>query len=797
MAEETRPTFELSPYHRMGDPSRELQNAAWADADDDERFDVRKYWAIVHKHRYVIGLAFLAVVSLVALNVFTAGRLYTAVATIQIEREVPNVAPVRGVEFMERRDDDFYVTQYRIIRSRSIAARVIRELGLAEDPRFSAYGGRGVVLELLPKAWRFIVRLFPVPPARDKAPADVAPQEERGVPIALIDQYLAMLSVQPILNSRLVGIAFASPSPSLSAEISNAHVAAYREFIIDQRASLSTEAKKILESELAKARERLVNAEAAINRFRKERDVVGLEGEATDVVNAQLVDLNQRLTKTQAERIALESQYVLIQRRDYESVPAVARDETYRNLKSQLGLVRANRAELEQKFKPAFPALKEVLARERELNAQVNAHIHRIVSTVESSYLQAKAHEELLQKRFDLQRQRALAQKDISADYQTLKREVSTGQELYASLLHRLKDVDVAEEIKVTNIWTVDQAAIPTLPSHPRRLKTLGYAAAGGLILGLLLALLLEHLDNTVKSPEDVSRHLRLPTLGVVPSFGLGAASYGHGRSTSSRWLSGGLLGRLRPGSRGATSNRGDLVLEEKPRSLVAEAYRTIRTAILLSAADSKPKVIVITSSSAREGKTVTAINEAMALAEMGGKVLLLDGDIRKPRLRSIFDLPDVAGLSSYLTGQASLESAVFEIRRQRNGNGSRPGDTWGLLHVIPSGPLPPNPAELLGSQKMRDLINRLRSDYDYIVIDTPPALPVTDAVLLSALADKVLLVVRAHETPVEVVEKCVERLMRARTSLLGVVLNDVDVTSLKYGKRSYYSYYGTVPSEA
>ena len=210
-----------------------------------------------------------------------------------------------------------------------------------------------------------------------------------------------------------------------------------------------------------------------------------------------------------------------------------------------------------------------------------------------------------------------------------------------------------------------------------------------------------------------------------------------------------------------------------------------------MSAADSKPKVIVITSSAAREGKTVTAINEAMALAEMGGKVLLLDGDIRKPRLRAIFDLPEGAGLSSYLTGQGSLESASFEIRRGRNGNGATVGDTWGLLHVIPSGPLPPNPAELLGSRKMRDLLERLRAQYDYIVIDTPPALAVTDAVLLSALADKVLLVIRVHETPVEVVEKCVERLLRARTSLLGVVLNDVDVSSLKYGARSYYSYYG------
>jgi polysaccharide biosynthesis transport protein len=804
MIEESKPTYELSPYHRLQDTMRVPGYGAWAEpADDADAFDIRKYWGIIYKHRYVIGVVFLAVVSLVALNVFTAGRLYSSVATIQIEREAPNVAPVRGVEYMESGADDFYVTQYRILLSRSIAARVIRELKLADDPRFFAFGGRGIVLESLQKAIRFVIRLVPFRPSRtsDQGAGEAAPQEELGVPIALIDQYLGMLSVQPIFGSRLVGISFTTPSPALSAAIANAHVVAYREFIIDQRATLSTQAKEILEEELAKAKERLTTAEASMNRFRKEREVVGLEGEPTDVVNAQFVDLSERLTKAQAERIALESQYQLVQERRYESIPAVARDDTYRTLNQQLGQVRATRAELSQKFKPAYPVLREVIARERELQTQINTHVRRIVATVESAYLEAKRHEELLQQRFDVQRGRSLAQKDISADYQTLKRDVSSAQEIYTSLLQRLKDVDVAEEIKVTNVWTVDRAAIPLLASYPRRLKTLLYAVGAGLTLGILLAVLLENLDNTVKSPEDVTRHLRLPTLGVVPSFRHGLKTYGYGRPEKQSWLNRRrFLGRRDSESEGSRRSGGDLVLEDRPRSLVAEAYRTIRTGILLSAADSQPKVIVITSSAAREGKTVTAINQAMALAEMGAKVVLLDGDIRQPRLRSIFNLPEASGLSNYLTGQASLEAVLFEIHRKGNGNGSKAAGTWGLLHVIPSGPLPPNPAELLGSRKMQDLIARLRDEYDYIVIDTPPALPVTDAVLLSSMADKVLLVVRAHETPIDVVVKCVERLLGARTSLLGVVLNDVDLASLGYGKRKYYSYYedpGAVSSEA
>jgi capsular exopolysaccharide synthesis family protein len=223
----------------------------------------------------------------------------------------------------------------------------------------------------------------------------------------------------------------------------------------------------------------------------------------------------------------------------------------------------------------------------------------------------------------------------------------------------------------------------------------------------------------------------------------------------------------------------------------VAEAYRTIRTAILLSDADARPKVIVITSSSAREGKTVTAINQALALAESGGRVLLIDGDTRKPRLRALFDLPGEAGLTSYLTGQVPLESVLFEVARKQAQNGNGRGDTWGLLRVIPAGPPPPNPAELVGSLKMRALIDQLRVEYDFIVIDTPPSLPVTDAVLLSALADKVMLVVRANETPVDVVERCIERLARAHSRLLGIVLNDADVTRRDHGNRSYYSQYG------
>ena len=792
---------EISPYRvltdPLPDPSLAFGPAGFA---QEEEVHLRDYWRVLVKHRFVVLVFFFVTVVTTAFVTFTMDPLYTATATIQIERQAPKMAPVQEVQQIDAMaydKYDYYQTQFEILQSRTIAARVIKGLGLEDDKRFTGEeSSAGLVASMT--AW--VRSLLP-----NREEESQTRPEELGVDPKRINQYSKILSIEPVRNSRLVKISFTSKFKDLSAEVANKHVEEYTNASLEQRLAMTLKAKEFLEGELAKSKDRVVTAEVALNRFRKDKGVISLEGDKSDIVSARLDELNKLFTQAQADRIRLEGQYQLIQQRSYESLPDVVSSPLISQLKQELAKNESERAELEKKFKPGYPKMREILAREEQAKGRINAEIRKIIGGIESGYLAAKNREEELAKELESQRQTALSQKDVGADYDTLKRDVDTARALYSNLLQRLKDVDVAEEIKLSNVSVVDHASSPHYPSKPKKRLNLMLASVVGMMMGVGLAFFLEYLDNTLKTPEDVERRLGLPTLGVVPSFSTpaaayGAYSYGYGRSHRASRKERKRAITAAVGEKGTkTSSSKELVVSSHPRSVVAEAYRTIRTGILLSSADNPPQVLLFTSGSAGEGKTVTAINQAVTLANSGGRVLMIDADIRKPRLHRIFKLENGHGLSTYLTGQSPIESVVHEVPLNgssdavvtpQDGNGH--GVANGKLFVIPSGPLPPNPAELLGSRRMRETLDALRGQYDYIVIDTPPVLPVTDAVLLSTMSDGVVLVVRGQETPVEVAAKSRDRLNYARAKLLGVVLNDVDVTSGDYYQyhRYYYSYY-------
>lgn len=791
---------ELSPYRVLGGPMPPERAYAAADFAEEE-VHIREYWRVLVKHRRLLLAVSLVLVATTAIVTFTTDPLYTGTATIQIERQAPKFAPVQEVQQFDATlgsdKYDYYQTQYEIMKSRTVAARVINALGLDADPRFRGdTKSEGLVTPVL----RSVRSLFSRPKSNASAP------EELGVAPGLIDQYLGMLTIGPVRNSRLVKVSFTGKSAGLSAEIANRHVEEYTGASLEQRLSLTLKAKEFLEKELAKAKDRIDATEAALNKFRKDKDIISLGGDKTDIVSERLGDLNVRFTEAQADRIRLEGQYALIRKSDYESLPDVIASSLVSQLKQALAQIEAERAELAMKFKPGYPKMAETIAREAEARGRLDAEIRKIVAGIQSGYLAARSSERELANELERQRQIALAQKDVGADYDTLKRDVDTARSLYANLLQRLKDVDVAEQIKVSNISVVDAASPPMRPSKPRKLLNLTLASILGLVLGVGLSFFLEYMDNTVKTPEDVERRLGLPTLGVVPSFdtpALAYGNYGYGRRT--RHAGSSAAGTVSGAGSGSNGRSTEIVVSSHPNSVVSEAYRAIRTGILLSSADNPPQVILVTSGSAREGKTVTAINQALTLAQAGGRVLMIDADIRKPRLHKVFKLSNGHGLSTYLSGQSSLERILHEVSLKGHGgfslagNGDAAGASGGRLSVIPAGPMPPNPAELLGSRRMRETLETLRGLYDYVVIDTPPVLPVTDAILLAALSDGVILVVRGQETPIDVAVKSRDRLIYARAKILGVVLNDVDVTSGDYYQyqRYYYSYYADQDGEA
>ena len=787
---------QITPYRLLTDPVSDslLQRG---DPLGDEEALLRAYWRVVLKYRYSILGFLLVVVATTMIVVVTTRPRYTAVASIEIERHAPKMAPVQEVQQIDAGHFDkydYYQTQYQILESRSIAARVIKTLRLDTDDRF-LQETKGTWTAAIAERLRSLL-----PESVRSSDRKVA---EMGVDSRLINRYLKMLVIDPERNSRLVRVAFTSHSPDLSAEVSNRHVQEYMSASLDQRLQMTTNAKEFLESELAKAKDRVVAAEVGLNAFRKSKGVISLDGDKSDVVSERLEDLNKRFTEAQAGRIKLEGQYRLIKHRAYQSLPDVLSSNLISELKQQASKIEAERAELSHKFTPAYPKMAELIARDNQLRKRIDAEVGKIVAGIESGYIAAKNQEEELGRQLEKQRQAALSQKDLGADYETLKRDVDTARSLYASLLERLKDMDVAGEIKVSNVYLVDKAAPPLKPSHPKRALSLLFATVVGLAGGLGLAFLREYLDNTLRTPEEVESRLGLPTLGVVPMFdnpqlvtyGYGArlrkirnAAAHRGRGSSSRNED-----APAPGANGNNQHVGELVVSTAPQSIVAEAYRAIRTGILLSSADKPPQVIVFTSGMAGEGKTVSVINQSLTLAQGGGRVLIIDADIRKPRVHRLLNIQNGHGLSTYLTGQSTAESVVHQVPL-KGGNGNGSGDSavdGGQLFVIPAGPLPPNPAELLGSRRMRNMLQLLRQEFDYILIDTPPVLPVSDAVPLAVMSDGVVLVIRGQHTPVAVSRKSLDRLLKVRAKVLGVVLNGVDVTSGDYSDYGhYYAYY-------
>jgi capsular exopolysaccharide synthesis family protein len=427
-------------------------------------------------------------------------------------------------------------------------------------------------------------------------------------------------------------------------------------------------------------------------------------------------------------------------------------------------------------YGPNFPKVQRVQAQLKEVEDQIARESKGIVLQLESDYREAKQREELIRQALELQKAETNNMAEKMVQYNILKRESEADKTLYEGLLTKLKEAGISEGLKSSNLRVVDPAMIPSYPARPAKARNIALAFLVGLVGGIGLALLREYLDNTVKTPDDIETLTRLPSLAVVPTFG-------DGESNKRR------MGIFGGPSTNGHEKRIELVAQHLPKSQMSEAFRALRTALLLSQPDRPPQVILVTSALPREGKTTAAANLAVTLAQLGDKTVLVDADLRKPGVGRLLNLGTgkYAGLSSYLAGVSTLDLVTV------------PHPAIPNLSAIPTGPLPPNPADLLSSHKLADAIAELRTKYKFVVIDSPPIMAATDAVILSVQADGVLLVVRSGETPKEAFTRTCDLLTSVKSRLLGVVLNAVDASAPDY----YYSYryypysYGYGPQEA
>ena len=761
---------------------------------EDSGLDLRDYWRVITKHSWLIAAFFFGTVLATTLVVLTMTPIYTAETTLLIERKAPQVVDVQQAlsESLGPDEYDYYKTQYQILKSRVLAAQVIRELGLEKNGLFTGEGREGLVARLWAAVRARGKRLFSQP-----SDTDGATQQAKllGVDPGLIDLYTdGMLEIRPVQRTRLVKVAFLTPDPGLSARVANAHAESYIHKGLELRTQTNEEAQRFLEEKLVELKERVEKSEAALNRYRRDKGIISLD-DKENIVVARLTDLNARLTDAEAERIGLEAQMRSVSQTDYDSLPAVVNNTLIQALKEQLTTLQGQYAQLSTQFKPAYPRLAQLKAQVVDTEQRVQKEIQRVVEGVKTSYLDAEAKEKELRAKMEEQKAITLSLKDDSVQYAILDREADTNRQLYDSVLQRMKEMGVAADVRASNVSVIDEAEPPLRPSSPKKGLSLLLSSFVGLVGGVGLAFFFEYLDNTLKTPEEVERYLRLPNLAVVPDFlgtngrgyGYYARSYGYGHRARHQALEkkAELLGQEAVPEAQSNTPSKELVVSAHPLSVVSEAYRTLRTAILLSRAGEPPRTILFTSGTHSEGKTASTINTAIVFAQMGVKVLVIDADLRRPRCHKVLGIASEPGLTELLTGQREPQEVARPTAIEN-------------LFLISCGSSPPNPAELVGSRKMQETLAFLQAHFDYVLIDSPPVMPVSDAILLSTMVDGVVLVVGGQETPKHVVREARARLGYARAKILGVMLNRVNMQSgdYSYYYRHYYGYYNHTEAE-
>jgi capsular exopolysaccharide synthesis family protein len=586
-----------------------------------------------------------------------------------------------------------------------------------------------------------------------------------------LEAFLDAIRVEPIVHSRLVDVGFIDPDPAWSARVANALVAAYIEE--NQKREVGT-AQRVLKELAVQAQElqpKFQASSAALQTFKEQSDIVTLDESAGNIILDRLARLNAAVTESEIQRVSAQAQYEAAERvrdagGDLGSLPAVAQDETLQKLTLELAAAEQERARLASRYLPKHPAVMAVEGRIAVLGARIAAERGRILQGLRVRYDEAAAGHQRLQTALAEQKHEGLRLSRLAMQYRLLKDEADRVGRLYDVVLERMKEIDLVSEMarEGTNVFVIHEAFVPDRPVSPRKHLNVALAALAGLALGIGLAFFVEHLDTSLKGQEDVEKVLGLPILGFVPAIKAARQAAGA------------------PGPAGRDLCR-ELVGLHHGRSASAEAFRTIRTGIAFSAAGRKMKRLLVTSPCPREGKTLVSINTAAALARAGARVLLVDADMRRPSVHRAFGLRPTAGLASYLVaenGDMPLDRAI-----QKSGLPN--------LDLLLCDRRPPNPAELLGSPRMKALLREAAKRYDRIILDSPPTAAVADAGVLSSLADGVLLVVRAFNTDRHLAQRSRETIEGVRGRLIGVVINDVDATKhgKYYGYRGYYRRYG------
>lgn len=725
---------------------------------ENEETHLRDYWRVIRRRLWIPISVVIVVVTLATIYNLRLPSIYEGVTEIELERE-DRVVNLKDLQINMAGDDSQYInTQLKIMQSPRVAYLVAKSLDLEHNSDFGVRPANqnSQTLEVT------------------NGESDDQADMERLTP--LTDTLIGSVEIKPVRETRLVEIHYRHTNKELARKIADTWAEAFITNNLESRYAANKESGKFLEKSIAGYKLKLKESEERLLNYRRANQILDF-GEKENTVSERLVALNQMLLQAETERKNSQLAYEMSRGvTDVTTLPEVQRDPITQELTKKITELRQIREQLLVEFTPEWPDVKKVEQQLSRLEGELRSSHQRILTTIDNQYRTAISKEDNLRKTFAQQRAETIQQNEGAINAKMLQQEIDTNRQMLSSLLQSQQGVEVsAAGLLKSNIRITKAAALPRSPVAPKRTQNILLAALLGLIGGVGLVLFLDYINNKIESVEDIDRYMKLPALGVIPML------QGVGKS---RRLMGGKAGKeLAPIGDG---NNQVILTQVEANSSIAESYRQLRTALLLSSAGHAPRTLLITSSQPAEGKTTTSVNTAISLAQTGAAVLIVDADLRRPRVHKVFGLKNNAGLSNYLAGDGELASLI-QIAMPN-------------LYVLPVGPLPPNPAELLGSVKMKNVVETLSSNFDYVVIDSPPVSSFADSLILSSLVEGVIIVVKGGVTPREMAQRTKAHLQSVGAKILGVVINQIKLQPHDYYYYStYYSryYYGNGNGES
>ncbi|MCM3871771.1 MAG: polysaccharide biosynthesis tyrosine autokinase [Pyrinomonadaceae bacterium] len=731
----------------------------------------RDYLFVILKRKWLIISLVLAVTSLVTIQMFRSPSIYAGETTIRIEPRPRSVLQTKDIVINAQGDPAFWGTQLKLLENPALARQVVLTLDLQHNPNF--FGGQtqgGIFASLR--------RIFSGPKKKPDAAtpstalsvvgeSELADRALTPEELSKLEPYedaiIAGETIEPIPTTNLVKIRFAHSDPELAQKIANTLAEVFVNNNLARATLGSDKAEDLLAREIASLQTKIKTDQEKQFNYAKAHNLPLTSDPSGNLEAKRLSTLSGQLLDAENERKNLQAQYEAARKEsDSFSIPDVQSSARIEKLRERISELQEKREALLMIYTPEWPEVKKIEAQMKPIEAELAKAPTEIVSSMKRRYEAAVSKESSLRRSYEQQKGTTTQQVRDQIDLIAISQELETNKQYLNTLVQRQRELQVTSSDRPNEVSIATYSRLRTTPIGPPRLRNIVIAFLLSLIAGIGLAFLLDFLDDTVKSIDDVDRYIHLPALALIPAS----------RSERARLI--GLPG----GSPAPPSESTALAMIDDARSPIAESYRHLRTSLLLSSAGQPPKTILVTSSQPSEGKTTTAINTAIMLAQTGAEVLIVDCDLRRPRLHAHFEISNSRGLTNWLSGEPDLDQLLQTYDKLPN------------LKLLTSGPVPPNPAELLGSDQMRKLLGLLTERFGHIIIDSPPAISFTDASILSTMADGVVLVVHSGKSSRAVVRRAKQQLLDVGAHIFGVVLNNVKLETQDYYYSGYYSSY-------